>query len=153
MRLLRHLEVAGLDARHVQQVPEEPVQPVALFVDGGPELVPRLRAETVLADEAAGGAVDHRQRRAQVVGHGAEQRAAQPFTLDLHLRPLRLDGQQGALERDRDLAHQRVEKVAGLGGEGRGGVEMQGGDAHGAARPDQGQLEESRRNGCGGLSR
>ena len=84
---LLQLHRARLQARHVQQVAHQPVQPLGLSCDRFQQLAPRAgrRARAVL-EERAGRAGDHGQRRAQVVRDRAQQRVAQPLGLDADLR-------------------------------------------------------------------
>ncbi len=76
------VERPGLDAGHVEQVVDQPGQPVGLGVDGGQELVPLGVAPADLPVEQAGGRrLDRGQRGAQVVGDRVEQGGAQPVGL------------------------------------------------------------------------
>ena len=61
--------------------------------------------------QRAAGPGDDRQRRAQVVRHGAQQRAAQPFRFDVHANLLGLGLQIGAFQRQRDQAGKRLQEM------------------------------------------
>ena len=93
----------GLDAGHVEQVVDQPGEPVGLGVDGGQELVPLGVAPADLpVEQARGRRLDRGQRGAQVVGDRVEQGGAQPVGLLQGHRPVALllllallDGQRG----------------------------------------------------------
>jgi len=73
---------AGLDARHVEQVVDQPGQPVGLGVDDGQELLPLGVAPADLPVEQAGRRrLDRGQRGPQVVGDRVEQGGPQPVGL------------------------------------------------------------------------
>ena len=72
------LERAGLEPAHVEQVADEGVEPVGLLVDRGEELVSRLRRPVdVVLEQARHRRLDRRERRAQVVRDGREERGPQ----------------------------------------------------------------------------
>ena len=107
---------AGLDAAHVEQVDHQRGQPVGLVLDGGEELVAVLvRPVDVGLAEAAGRRLDPRQRRAQVVRHRLQQRAAQLVGLGQRRGPGRLGADAAAVDRRRELGDEGVEHPAVLG--------------------------------------
>ncbi len=72
------VERAGLEAAHVEKVADERVEAVRLLVDRDEELVARLgRPLHVLLEEARDRGLDPRERRAEVVRDGGEDRGAQ----------------------------------------------------------------------------
>ena len=101
------LQSAGLEPGHVEQVAHQAVEPLGLVEDRRCELA-RLRGRRrgVLA-QRAGCAGDRRERRAQVMGDGAQERAAQLLRLGGDARLLRLGGETRSLEGCRDLARER----------------------------------------------
>src|SRR6267378_5871382 len=114
--LAPELEAAGLQARDVEQVVDEAIEPLGLVADRLEQLALRDGVQTPLPlQRGAGGAGDRGERRAQVVGDRAQQRIAHALGLRAHLRRLRLVGQQRAVDRDGDLAHERLEQVLLLG--------------------------------------
>ena len=72
------VERAGLEPAHVEQVADERVEPVGLLVDRGEELASCLgRPVDVVLEQARHRRLDRRERRAQVVRDGGEERRAQ----------------------------------------------------------------------------
>ena len=68
----------ALEPAHVEEVPHQVVEAVALLVDGAEELVRGLLGPVDVALQQAGDRrLDRRQRRAQVVRHGPQQRHPQ----------------------------------------------------------------------------
>jgi hypothetical protein len=60
-------------------------------------------------EQGAGGARDHGEGRAQIVGHGAEERAPELFGFDFAARALGFFGKLGAFERHGELHGEGVE--------------------------------------------
>ena len=67
------LDRVRLEPREVEQLLDQPRQPLGLLRDAGGELAPVVVVD-VLAGERLGGGDDPGQRRAQVVADGAQQR-------------------------------------------------------------------------------
>lgn len=66
--LFVHLEHAGLQTRHIQQVVDRLVQALCFLVDGLAQFTVRWRVERcTLLQQAAGGTGNRRQGRAQIV--------------------------------------------------------------------------------------
>jgi len=99
-----HLDGAGLQARHRQQVAHQAVEPIGFGVGRLQELVARWRIEPPLLQESARGARDGGEGRAQIVRDRAEQGVPEPLGLDLELRLLGLLGEEGTLQRQGGLA-------------------------------------------------
>ena len=119
----RRRRAAGLEAGEVEQVADEPAQPLRVDVDRLEQLVPVFGAELQRrVPERADGRPDPRQRRAQVVRHRAEQRRldevapAQRLGLErLLLQPVALDGdgeQRG--ERGQEAMPRRDVRIGAL---------------------------------------
>ena len=70
------LEDAGVDATHAQQVGDESIEAVDLIAHRGQELDTRLGVVRHVVAEVGGDRADRRERRPQIVGHGAQQRRA-----------------------------------------------------------------------------
>ena len=102
-RLPVRLGLPRLDPRHVEQVLDQPGEPLALVDDRLTQLLPLLGGQRPRAEGRAAG--DYRgQRRPQVVGDGAQQRglqlvaATQRLRLDrFRLHAVALPGQGGQL--------------------------------------------------------
>ena len=110
MRLAPQLERPRLQARHLQQVLHEPVQAIGLLAHRLEQLVARRSVEPApLVEDRADGARDRGQRRAQVVGHRAEEGVAQALRLDPDLSLLGFLGEPRALQRQRGLGGERLE--------------------------------------------
>ena len=100
---------AGVEAAHVEEVADEAVQPVGFGVDGLGELAALLDVPRhVGLEEARGRRLDRRQRRAEVVADGLEQRGAELVGLGqpgrhgrLGLEPAGLQGQGRGCDRKR----------------------------------------------------
>ena len=104
------VERAGLEPAHVEQVADEGVEAVGLLVDRDEELVSRLgRPFDVLLQKARHRCLDPRERRAEVVRDGREDRCAQVARSgeDPRLGCFRLELLER--ERGRDLARERLE--------------------------------------------
>jgi hypothetical protein len=92
----QHLEVlpgllwpqaACLDARQIEEIADESVEPLRfLFNRLRERLAFILRPVDVLLPEAARRGHDGRKRRAKIVGHGVEQRAAELIRPPQNLR-------------------------------------------------------------------
>ena len=123
-------------------------EPVGLFLDGpqgghaaGPDRSAGAEPSSALAEPvmtASGGA--------QIVRDRAEERAAQPLGLDLHLGRLRFLGEARALERRGDLRGEDLEQGARLRiGEAPRRWRPQTEDAEDPARADQREVQRARR--------
>ena len=97
-------ELPGLDPAHVEEVGDEPVEPLGLAVDGAGDL-PALvgRPLDVGVHEHARGRPDGRERRPQVMGDGVEQRRLDRLAAPRDLGGGRLAAEPVALERPTDL--------------------------------------------------
>ena len=109
---IRH-DGAGFQLGHVEQVGDEPVQPLG-FVDHGGEQLVLLRLVEAGAEIAkrAGGAEHRSQRRLQVVRDRGQQRAAQAIGFHRALDPVHVLDQQHAFDRERALIDQRIQQAA-----------------------------------------
>ena len=115
-----HDERAGLEPAHVEQVADERVEPVGFVVDRLEQLVRGGRVERdVLREQARRRGLDRRERRAQVVAHGREQRGAQLVGLRQRRGLGRLGLEPPALERDAELRRERVEHLPVFGAQAR----------------------------------
>ena len=148
MPFLAELERAGLEARHLQEILDEAIQPVGLLAHRLEQLLARSRVDLrSILQHGRGGARDRRQGRPQIVRDRAEQRVAEALGLDAHLRLLRLVGQMRALDGERGLVGEGLELVELIGRVERvpiGGPDAE--HAHGAARRLERQVE---RGGAG----
>ena len=108
---LCELEGAGLEPRHVEQVVDQPVQALGLVADRLQQVRarPLIQARSGL-EERRRGAGDGGERRAKVVRHRAQERVAEPLGLDAHLRGLRLLGERRALDGERGLVREGLER-------------------------------------------
>ena len=89
-----------------------------LFVNRRGQLAPGLRRQTVaLFDEAARRSGDDRERRAQIVRDGRQQRVAQLLRRHADFGFLRDFDEVDALECERDLRGERIQQAALLGHE------------------------------------
>src|SRR5581483_10794944 len=101
-------ERAGLQAAHVEQVADERVEPFRLVVDRLQQRLARGRIPLhVVGQQAGGGGPDRRERRAQVVADGGQQRGAQLVRLRERGRARRLRLQTASLQGQRDLRGER----------------------------------------------
>ena len=108
---------AGVDAGHLEDVLEQPRQPLDFRQDQVALLEPFVGGQRRRLDVARGDA-DGRERRPQVVPERREQRGLQLLALARQLGRLALLEKLRALDRDRDDAAERVER-AGLDRAGR----------------------------------
>ena len=83
--LLLHLQRAGLDPDHVEQVGHEPAHAVRLLDDRARELAPRGGVGLRVLQQRARRALDRGERRAHVVRERAQERGPEPLRLDLDL--------------------------------------------------------------------
>ena len=104
------LEGAGLQPAHVEQVPDERVQPVRLLVDRPQELVLRLGCPVdVVLEQARDRGLDRGDRRPQVVRHRGEQRGAKLVRRRERSRGLGLGLELAELDRGGELLREGVE--------------------------------------------
>ena len=114
------LQGAGLEAAHVQQVADEPVEAVRLRIDRREEVLPvRLRPVDLVVEQRRHGRLDTGEGRAEVVRDGREDR--EPEVVDalevvglggVRLELLDVDGAG-------ELRHERVEQPALVVRDGR----------------------------------
>ena len=102
---------AGFEAGHVEQVRDEAVEALALFVDGLRKLASSFLAERLWLEQGACGPRDGGQGRAQVVRHRAQEGAAQPFALHGEASLLGLLGETDPLQARGRLLGEGLEKV------------------------------------------
>ena len=113
------LDRAGLQPAHVEEVPDQVVEPVGPLVDGLEELPGGGRREVDVAlQQAADRRLDRRQRRPQVVRHGCQQGGAQLVGLRQPGGPVGVGPQLALLDRDRHLPRERAEHLAVVVAEG-----------------------------------
>ena len=105
---------AGIDARHLEDILEQPGQALDLGQDQI-ALFPAVLGRQRRRLEFAGGDADRGERRPQIVSERGEQRGLQLLALPRQLARLALLEKLRALDRDRDDAAERVER-AGLDG-------------------------------------
>src|ERR1700749_1414020 len=75
-------DCARLQARHVEQIGDEAIEPLRLLRDGAEKLTPRRFIERgLIGFEAACGAKYGSKRRAQVVADRSKERGSQPLRL------------------------------------------------------------------------
>ena len=111
-------QLAGIDAAHVEQVRDEPVEPLGLAIDRGGDLAALLgRPLDVGVHQRPGGGPDRRQRRPQVVRDRVEQRRLERVAPPGDLGGRRLALEPVALERAADLVGGRGQdpRLAGVG--------------------------------------
>ena len=107
--LLRRDERAGANAGEVQQVADQAVQPVRLLEHRAEQLL--LLTGVVhdpLLEQAGHAGFDRRERRAQVVRHGREERRADLARLRVEARAPRFGVEARALQCKRGLRGQSV---------------------------------------------
>ena len=103
-RLAPGVDRAGLDPAQVEERPDHPVEPDRLRLDrrrGRANLLGR--AFRVRVRDRAGRGPDPGQRRAEVVGHGVDERALERRVTPGHLGLDRLRPEHVALDRERHL--------------------------------------------------
>ncbi len=114
---------AGFQPGHVEQIGDEPVEPLGLVDDRGDQIRLRLLVQRVGHASKGPGRSEHgRKRRLEIVRDRGEQRGTQPIGLDRTLRPLHVLDQVHALDGERALVDQGVEQAALIGGEQRAGL-------------------------------
>src|SRR5207244_9481732 len=65
----------GLEARHVEQIPDKAIQPLRLLAGGCYEILPRgLGQATAIFRQTTERACDRCERRAEIVGDGIQER-------------------------------------------------------------------------------
>ncbi len=111
------LDLAALDARHVEQIVDQRAHPPRLVGDRLRGLELRAGQRGLGQRERLGEADQRGERRAQVVRERGEQRIAQPLGLHADQRLLRDLDVVHALERDRGQRGERVELPPLLGHE------------------------------------
>ena len=106
--------------RQVHEVADHTIQPPGLLIDRLEQL-PAMRAFQGggFLEQARDRRRDRGERRAEVVGDGREERGAQPVGLRFHARRLGLGSQPHAVDRERDLAGERLDHASLLRAEGR----------------------------------
>src|SRR5579863_2187021 len=103
--LLLEADRPGLQAGHVEQVFDLEIQPARFIKDGANQFLARCGADDVLRfQQAARGARDRGQRGPQIVGNRAQNHVAHSLGFSLHLRGLRVTGEQGAFDCESKLA-------------------------------------------------
>ena len=107
--LLVHSDGGRVDARHVEDVLEQPREAVQ-FDAGRARLFPAFVGRQ-LAAEVFDRGLDRRQRRAQIVAQRGEQRRGEIGFLPYQLRRVALGQKLRALDRDRDDTGQGVERA------------------------------------------
>ena len=106
----RSWQGARFEPRHLQQILHEPVQPLRLLTGGLQQLLARLGIQPrAVFQNGADGPGDRGERRAQVVGHRAEQRVPQALAFDSDLRLTGLLGEVRPLDGERGLIAERFE--------------------------------------------
>ena len=147
---LSHRDRARLQTRHIEKVGDEPIEAPGLLVDRLDKLPTARRGQRfAAAQQRARGPCDRRQGRAQVVRHGSQQRASDPFRFRLQLGRLRLGGQVRPLDRECDLARERFQEVQALGVE-RPPARADTDHADGAAGDQEGEEERDTAGECCG---
>ena len=114
------LQRAGVQAAHVEQVADQPVEPVGVLLDGGEQrLFVGLGPGHVGLAQAADAGLDRGQRRAQVVADRGEQRGPHPVALGQRLglgglgaQPFPVEG-GGGLRREAGQQARRERGAAG----------------------------------------
>ena len=110
--LLPHLQRAGLQPGHVEQIGHQPIQPLALVEDRSGQLAADFGVQRRPAiQQRAAGPGNHRKRRAQVVRNGAQQRTSQPLGLDVQADAFRLGRQLGPLHGQGHQARKRFQQM------------------------------------------
>ena len=106
------LERAALQARQVQQVAHDAVEPMRLLLDGLGEAAPRLVVPLHVAlAQAAGRGQDRGQRRAQVVAHRVEQRRLHLVGAAQHLGFIGLVAQPRPIHRSPQLRRHGLQQA------------------------------------------
>ena len=130
---LLRAQAAPLNAREVEQVADDPVEPLRLLLDRLGEPRPlRVAPGHVPLAQAAGGGDDRGEGRAQVVRHAVEEGVLQLVGAPQRLRLGGLAAQPGALDRQAELRRHRGQQPVVGDGEmplGGGIGEAQGADA------------------------
>ena len=96
-------ERASLDPAEVEEVRHEPVQVLDLAIDRRRALALLVGRRSAPGDERPGGHPDRREWRAEVVGHGLDQRGLQRVTLSRDLGGLCFGSEPVMGERLREL--------------------------------------------------
>ena len=111
MPLAVELHRAGFETRHIEHVGGQFAHAHRLFEDRFGQFPPRFVGQIrSLFDEAARGAGDDGERRAQVVRDRRKQRIAQAFRRDAEFGFLSDLDEVDAFERERDLRGERFEQ-------------------------------------------
>ena len=125
-------QCAAFDARQIQQISDDAIQPLRLVHDRVREIMALLgRPHHVVLQQAAGRRHDRRQRRAQIVRDSVQERPSQLVGASQNLGLVRLSAQARALDGQAQLSrHSRQQPIGGF-------VELSGAPARrqAAARP------------------
>ena len=126
---------AGFELGHVEQIGDEPIEPLGFVDDRRQKLDFFAVGQFVGKVAQRAGRAEHRgQRRFQVVRNRGQQRGAQPLGFGGALDAIHVLDQLHALDRERALIHQRVEQPPLVGREQRARlVAVDADDADGAA--------------------
>ncbi len=117
---VRELQRARLQPTHGEEVADELVQAIDLFVDRLVQLMDRLVVEfQVVGEECRRGRLDRREGRAQVVRHRPQQRGPERVGFRERDRARRLGPELAARERDCELGDERVQHAPVVAGEVR----------------------------------
>lgn len=99
-----HVHFLGFNLRHLDGLADEPVEPVAFFVDDGKELLTVGGVDVVAAEQGGGGAFDGGERGSELVGDGVEDEGAEALAFLVGLVFGDIFERLCAVERDRDEA-------------------------------------------------
>lgn len=103
-------------SRHLKQIAHQAVQPDAFLVDRLEHVPPHFGGRGgVLLQEKARRAGDRSERRAEIVGHRAEQRVEQALSFHPERGRLGFVDEERALESERGLARERLEQAPPCG--------------------------------------
>ena len=114
--VLAHVDAAGLEPGHLQEVVHEAIQAIGLLLDRVRELAPGRGVERgFLLHQGAGGAGDGGQRRPEIVRDRAEERVAEPVRLGPEAGLLGLLDERHALDGEGGLGREGLEEMELLG--------------------------------------
>ena len=104
---------ARFEPRHIEQIGDEPIEPVRLVDDGGEQVgLLRIRERIGEIAQRAGRAEHRRERRLEIVRDRGQQRRAQMVGLCRPPDPLHILDKMDALDRKRTLIDQCIEQAA-----------------------------------------
>ena len=113
MRLQVQLHGMGVELSHLRGFAHQPVQPVALLVDDGEQLLARCFVEFGVAEERLCGSFDGGKRGAKVVGDRIEQNGAEALAFASGLGMRQLFHRPGTFNGDGDQAADRLHALGG----------------------------------------